>query len=158
MANDDASTTPRALQDVLRVQCYGCGALNERGLQIKSHWEGDELACRWQPQPHHIGHPGMVYGGMIASVIDCHAIWTALASRCRHEGLDLADGAPPFVFVTGQLSIRFLKPALIDRPLELRARVIDASERRATVACRVLQAGIECAVAEVVAVRVAALG
>ncbi|HEY6354383.1 MAG TPA: PaaI family thioesterase, partial [Burkholderiaceae bacterium] len=124
---------------MLRVQCYGCGALNEHGLHIKSRWEGDDLVCRWQPQRYHIGHPGYVYGGTMASVVDCHAIWTALATRCRDDGIDLAHGAPPFSFVTGKLSISYVKPALIARALELRARVVDASERRATVACRVLQ-------------------
>jgi len=59
--------TGRALQDVLKVHCFGCGSLNEQGLQIKSHWQGDELVCHWQPLPHHIGHPGIVYGGTIAS-------------------------------------------------------------------------------------------
>jgi acyl-CoA thioesterase FadM len=142
-----------ALQDVLKVQCFGCGALNERGLQIKSHWEGDELVCRWRPPPHYIGHPGVVYGGAIASVVDCHAIWTAMATYCRAEGIALDAAASPPVFVTGRLTVDYLRPAAIDRPLELRARVVDRSERRSTVACRVLQGDIECATAEVIAVR-----
>lgn len=141
-----------ALQDVLKVHCFGCGALNERGLQIKSHWEGDELACRWQPPPHHIGHPGVVYGGAIASVVDCHGIWTALAEHCRAAGIALDAKAP--AFVTGRLTVNYLRPADIGRPLELRARVLDRSERRSTVACRVLQGDVECATAEVIAVRV----
>ena len=66
----------RALQDVLKVHCFGCGSLNAQGLQIKSHVEGNEVVCRWQPPPDHIGHPGIVYGGTIASIIDCHAMWT----------------------------------------------------------------------------------
>jgi acyl-CoA thioesterase FadM len=148
----------RALQDVLQVHCYGCGALNAHGLQIKSHWDGDELLCRWQPQPQHIGYPGVVYGGTIASVVDCHAIWTALAAHCRDEGIDMADGPPPFAVVTGRLSIDYLRPAQIDRPLELRANVIDAGPRRTIVACRVLQHGEVCATAEVITVRVAAKG
>ena len=149
----------RALQDVLKVHCFGCGALNEQGLQIKSHWDGDELVCRWQPEPHHIGHPGLVYGGLIASVVDCHAIWTAMATTCRDEGLALDDASPPpFGFVTGKLSVSYSKPASIDRPLELRARVSDKVERRVHVGCRVIQDGVDCAGAEVVAVRVRSLG
>jgi len=141
----------RALQDVLKVQCFGCGALNERGLQIKSRWEGDELVCRWRPPPHHIGHPGLVYGGSIAAVVDCHAIWTAMATHCRDTGTDIATAAVPTV--TGKLSVNFLQPARIDAELVLRARVIDAGGRRATVRCHVLQDGKECAVAEVITVR-----
>lgn len=141
----------RALQDVLKVECFGCGALNERGLQIKSRWEGDELVCRWRPPPHHVGHPGLVYGGTIASVVDCHAIWTALATHCRDTGTDLANVRAPIV--TGRLTVNFLQPARIDADLVLRARVIDAGGRRATVRCHVLQDGQECAVAEVITVR-----
>ena len=142
----------RALQDVLKVHCFGCGALNDRGLQIKSRWQGDELVCRWRPPPHHIGHPGVVYGGTIASIVDCHSIWTALANYCRDTGTDIAAAPPPFV--TAKLTVDYDKPARIDAELELRARVVDASVRRATVDCRVLQHGEECARAEVVTVRI----
>lgn len=148
---EDTIDAGPALQDVLRVHCFGCGALNEGGLHIKSRWEGDELVCRWQPPPHYIGHPGVVYGGAIASVVDCHAIWTAMATHCRDQGIALGAGAP--AFVTGRLSVSYLKPAAIDRPLALRAQVVDRGERRSTVACRVWQGDIECATAEVVAVR-----
>lgn len=148
----------RALQDALKVRCFGCGSLNERGLQIKSHWDGDELVCRWSPEPHHIGHPGFVCGGVIAAVVDCHAIWTAMATACRNEGVPLDDASPPpFAFVTGKLSVSFLKPARIDRPLALHASVSDKAERRVNVGCRVMQDGVECASAEVVAVRVQSL-
>ncbi|HEU5295780.1 MAG TPA: PaaI family thioesterase [Burkholderiaceae bacterium] len=147
------------MQDSLKVHCFGCGSLNERGLQIKSHWDGDELVCRWSPKPYHIGHPGVVYGGLIASVVDCHAIWTAMATACRDEGVPLDDAnPPPFAFVTGKLSVSYLNPARVDRPLELRAKVSDRSERRIHVGCRVMQDGTECAGAEVVAVRVPSLG
>jgi len=145
----------RALQDVFKVRCYGCGSLNEEGLQIKSRWEGDELVCRWQPRPYHIGYPGFVYGGTIASIVDCHAIWTAFATACREEGVPLTDeSAPSFAFVTGRLDVKFLKPAAIDRPLELRARVADRGERRLNVVCRVLQGDTECASADVSTVRI----
>ena len=143
-----------ALQDVFRIHCFGCGALNAHGLQIKSRWQGDELVCRWRPQAFHIGHPGMVYGGTIASVIDCHAIWTAMAALCRDTAHDLASGPPPFAFVTGRLAVSYLKPMAIDAEMELRARVIDQGERKSIVACQVLQNGVECVNAEVVTVRI----
>jgi acyl-coenzyme A thioesterase PaaI-like protein len=142
----------RALQDIVKVHCFGCGALNEQGLQIKSHLVGDEVVCRWQPLPHHIGYPGIVYGGTIASIIDCHAIWTAGAIMCRDRGVPLDQGHP---YVTGKLSISYLKPAKIDAPLELRARVTDKTERRVNVACSVRQGDVEVATAEVVTVRIA---
>ena len=155
----DAGMAGPALQDRFKVRCWGCGALNPGGLQIKSRWEDDELTCRWQPRPEHIGHPGIVYGGLIAAVVDCHAIWAAMAGTCREAGLELSDASPPpFAFVTGKLGVNYLAPAAIDQPLELRARVVDRAERRVTVACRVLQGERECASAEVVAVRVKAPG
>ncbi len=147
---DDAGP---ALQDALKVQCFGCGALNEHGLQIKSRWQDDELVCRWRPPPHYIGHPGVVYGGAIASVVDCHAIWTAMATHCREHGIALDAGASIPAFVTGRLSVDYLRPAAIEQPLELRARVVESSGRRSTIACRVLQGDTECATAEVVVVR-----
>ena len=145
-----------ALQDVLQVHCYGCGALNARGLQIKSRWQGGELVCSWRPGPQHIGHPGYVFGGTIASVVDCHAVWTALAWHCRDNGHDLAAGPPAQAFVTASLSISFLKPARSAQPLELRASVREVSGRKYAVTCTVESARQVCAQAEVLVVAVPA--
>ena len=70
--------------------CYGCGSKNKLGHQIKSYWDGDETYCRFQPRPEHMAVPGYVYGGLLASVIDCHATGTAAAAKYREEnrGLD----------------------------------------------------------------------
>jgi acyl-coenzyme A thioesterase PaaI-like protein len=148
----------RALQDRLPVHCFGCGVLNAHGLQIKSRWEGDTFVCAWQPGPEHIGFPGVVYGGTIASVIDCHAIWAALSLHCREAGHDLNSGAPPFAVVTGSLRVDYLKPASVAEALELRARVVEHGPRKAIVACSVYQASVECAAAEVVTVCVRGRG
>jgi acyl-coenzyme A thioesterase PaaI-like protein len=144
----------RALQDRLQVTCFGCGALNAHGLHIKSRWKGDELVCVWQPRPEHIGLPGYVYGGTIASVVDCHAIWASLSTYCREAGHDLGSGEPPFGVVTGRLQVNYLKPARVAQALELSARVVAHDERKSVVACRVRQGAVECAIAEVIAVRV----
>ena len=148
----------RALQDRLQVHCFGCGTLNAHGLHIKSRWEGDEFVCVWQPRPEHIGHPGYVYGGTIASVVDCHAIWAALSAHCREAGHDLSSGPPPFAVVTASLRVNYLKPALVAQPLELRARIVEHAERKSVVACSVRQGAVECATAEVITVRVNGLG
>ena len=107
------------------MHCFGCGTLNAHGLHIKSRWEGDEFVCVWQPRPEHIGFPGYVYGGTIASVVDCHAIWASLSLHCREAGHDLSSGPPPFGVVTGSLHVNYLKPASVAQPLELRARVVE---------------------------------
>ena len=148
----------RPLQDRLPVHCFGCGTLNAHGLHIKSRWLGDELVCVWQPRPEHIGFPGYVYGGTIASVVDCHAIWAALSLQCRQAGHDLSSGPPPFAVVTASLQVSYLKPALVAETLELRARVATQGERKSVVACSVRQGPLECATAEVITVRVQGLG
>jgi acyl-CoA thioesterase FadM len=143
----------KALQDALRLHCFGCGALNPQGLHIKSHWDGGDLVCHFTPRPFHIGHPGVVYGGLIASLVDCHSIWTAMATNAREQGLSLEAGLP-FMYVTGKLSVSYRKPADIALPLDLRARVTGTSGRRSTVQCDVRQGDLVCASAEVEAVRI----
>jgi acyl-coenzyme A thioesterase PaaI-like protein len=156
-ATHDPFDDGRALQDRLQVHCFGCGALNAHGLHIKSRWVGDEFLCVWRPQPEHIGHPGYVYGGTIASIVDCHAIWAALSVHCREAGHDLNSGPPPFAVVTAKLCVNFLKLASVAEPLELRARIIEYGERKLVVACSVRQGAVDCATAEVVTVRVKGL-
>ena len=145
----------RSLQERLPVHCFGCGVLNVKGLQIRSRWHGDECVCRWQPGEEHVGYPGLVYGGTIASVVDCHAIWTALSHTCAVEGLQLGRDALPFAYVTGKLMVDYLKPADIAQPLVLHASVVEHGARKSMVACRVMQGDAACATAEVVAVRIA---
>jgi acyl-coenzyme A thioesterase PaaI-like protein len=155
---DDPFDGGRALQDRLPVHCFGCGTLNAHGLKIKSRWDGDEFVCIWQPRPEHIGYPGCVYGGTIASVVDCHAIWASLSVFCREAGHDLNGGPPAFGVVTGSLRVNYLAPASVARALELRARIVERGERKSVVACSVRQGSVECATAEVVTVRVKGMG
>jgi acyl-CoA thioesterase FadM len=148
----------RALQDRLPVHCFGCGTLNANGLQIKSRWEGELFVCVWQPRPEHIGFPGVVYGGTIASVIDCHAVWAALSAHCRHAGHDLSSGSPNFGVVTARLLVNYLEPASVAHMLEVRARIVEQRGRKSTIVCSVRQGSTECATAEVIVVRVQARG
>lgn len=147
----------RALQDLSPVHCFGCGSLNPHGLQIKSFWAGEDVVCAWRPQPHHIGHPGILYGGLIASVVDCHCIWTASAYAHRAAGVEM-DGSARFKYVTASLSVNYRKPVPIDAPIDLRARVAEFGERKAIVLCTVTCRGIVCAEAQVVAVRMTERG
>lgn len=144
-----------AMQDRIKIQCFGCGALNEQGLQIKSFWADDEVVCFWRPRAEHIGHPGILYGGLIASVVDCHCIWTAAAHAYRRAGREM-NGALEYQFVTAALRIDYRKPVLIEQALELRAREVEFSGRKSVVECAVSSRGVLCAEAELVAVLVAA--
>lgn len=134
-------------------QCYGCGRLNEHGLQIKSYWNesGDESICEFQPQPYHTAVPGFVYGGLIASLIDCHATGTAAAAAYRAAGRPM-ESEPPLRFVTGSLHVDYLRPTPIDARLTLRGRVKEIKARKVVVAVSLFAHGQECARGEVIAV------
>lgn len=143
----------KALQELAPGHCYGCGSLNDHGLQIKSFWAGDDVVCAWRPQPQHIGYPGILYGGIIASIVDCHCIWTASAYAHRAAGTEIS-GALEYPYVTAALTVNYRKPVPIGEAVDLRARVTEFGERKAVVECRVSSQGVLCADAQVVAVRV----
>jgi acyl-coenzyme A thioesterase PaaI-like protein len=135
--------------------CYGCGRLNEHGLQIKSYWDGesDETVCHYQPRPYHMAVPGYVYGGLLASLIDCHGTGTAAAAAYRDQGRPM-DSDPPLRFLTASLHVDYLKPTPIDKPLELRGKVKEIKGRKVVVAVDLYAHGELCARGEVVTVQV----
>lgn len=134
------------------AHCYGCGRLNEHGLQIKSYWDGDESVCRFVPRAYHTAIPGFVYGGLIASLIDCHGTGTAAAAMYRAENRAM-DTEPPFRFVTGSLHVDYLRPTPIDATLEVRAKVKEIKGRKVTMTLTLSAKGELCARGEVVAVQ-----
>jgi acyl-coenzyme A thioesterase PaaI-like protein len=150
--------TSKAFQDFYPddlSHCYGCGRLNTHGLQVKSYWEGEESVCRFQPRPYHTAIPGYVYGGLIASLIDCHGTGTAAAAMYREEGRELGS-EPPIRFVTASLHVDYLAPTPIDAVLELRGRVKEIRGRRVTLDISLSARGSVCARGEVVAARMTA--
>lgn len=133
--------------------CYGCGRLNEHGLQIRSVWDGEESVAYYQPRPYHTAVPGFVYGGLIASLIDCHSTGTAAAAMYRSEGREM-DTEPSFRFLTASLHVDYLRPTPIDCTLEIRGRVKEIKGRKVVVTSTLLAKGITCATGAVVAVQV----
>ncbi len=132
--------------------CYGCGRLNDQGLQIKSYWDGEESVCHYTPRDCHTAIPGFVYGGLIASLIDCHSTGTAAAAKCRAEGREI--GSEPAVrFVTASLHVDYLLPTPMGIELEIRGRVKAIRGRRIVVESRLMAEGKVCAQGEVVAVQ-----
>ena len=132
--------------------CYGCGRLNEFGLQIKSYWDGEETVCTFFPRPYHTAIPGYVYGGLIASLIDCHGTGTAAAAAYRAEGRPM-DTEPPLRYVTASLHVDFLRPTPIGVPLEIRGRVKEIKGRKVVVDATLSAEGEVCARGQVVAVQ-----
>lgn len=131
--------------------CYGCGRLNDHGLHLESAWEGDEVVARFTPRPEHMSIPGYVYGGLIAALIDCHAMATAAAHADRLAGRHLGDGEVPR-YVTAALTVDYLHPTPLGSELVLRARVREAGRRKLVVEVALECAGRETARGDVVAV------
>jgi acyl-coenzyme A thioesterase PaaI-like protein len=151
----------RAFQDDLAEigihECWGCGARNEQGLRIKSYWSdtADAALCTWQPQPYHVAGNGVVNGGIIAAILDCHCTCTAIADAYRAE--DHAIVAPPMVLgMTASLHVIYLRPTPVTESLSLRAWVTQRTERKTLLTCTLTAAGEECARADAVIVRVPA--
>ena len=135
--------------------CYGCGRLNEHGLHLKSYWDGDETVAVFTPRSYHVALPGFVYGGLIASLIDCHGTASAAAATCRAEGRELGS-EPPVRFVTAALHVDYLRPTPLGGPLEIRGRIEEIKDRKIVVAETVSAGGQICARGRVVAVRMPA--
>jgi acyl-coenzyme A thioesterase PaaI-like protein len=131
--------------------CYGCGRLNEHGLQIKSVWDGEESVAFFTPDNRYMAMPGFVYGGLIASLIDCHCTGTAAAVSYKKEGRPM-DSEPPFRFVTASLKVDFLAPTPLGSLLEIRGRVIEIKGKKVVVEAKVLAGKTLCATGTVVAV------
>jgi acyl-coenzyme A thioesterase PaaI-like protein len=149
---------PKAIQDHYPddlSHCFGCGRLNEDGHQLKSYWDGDETVARFSPSPVHVAIPGYVYGGLIASLIDCHGTGTAAAAGYRAAGRDLGS-LPPLRYVTASLKVDYLKPTPLGVELELRGRPLEVKGRKVRSEVRVLANGVECARGDVIAVQIPA--
>ncbi len=131
--------------------CYGCGRLNEQGLQLKSYWDGDESVAIFRPRDSHIAVPGYVYGGLLASLIDCHGTGTAAAAKYREEGRRM-DTEPALRFVTASLQVSYLAPTPLGVDLEIRGQVKEIKGKKVVVSETIYVEGKACVKGEVVAV------
>ncbi len=144
-----------AIQDIYPEDfshCYGCGRLNEGGHQLKSRVQGERVVAMFEPEPRQLSVPGFAYGGLIASLIDCHAMATAAAATYRAENRE-PGSEPALRFVTASLKVDYLKPTPIG-PLELSARAREVGARKVLVDVELAAGGVVTARGEVVAVRI----
>ncbi len=149
------SDTSSAVQDYYPedvAHCFGCGRLNEDGHQLKTVWEGEETVSRFRPAPHHTAIPGYVYGGLIASLLDCHGTGGAAAATLRREGREIGEGEAPR-FVTASLQVDFLKPTPLGPELVVRGRVLEINDRKVVLEESLSVEGVVTARGRVVAVR-----
>jgi uncharacterized protein (TIGR00369 family) len=134
------------------AHCFGCGRSNEHGHQLKSYVEGEETVARFTPKPEHIALPGFVYGGLLASLIDCHAMAAAAAAVESAAGRKIGEATAPR-FVTAALHVNYLKPTPLGPELEIRGHVKELGSRKAVVEVSVAAGGVVMVRGEVVAVR-----
>ena len=153
--------TEKAFQDYypdILSHCYGCGKNNEKGHQIKSYWDGEETVATFTPSPHHTAIPGFVYGGLIASLIDCHGTGTASAAAAALEaGRELGDEPTALEelprFVTARLEVNYRKPTPLGPELEIRGRVREAGPKKVITDITLAADGVLTAEGVVVAIR-----
>ncbi len=126
------------------AHCYGCGRLHEQGWQVKSHWLDDEpgvAICHFTPDDKYTGGwPHVMYGGVIASLIDCHSGGTASAAKAIELGLD--DDAEIPRFVTASITVDFKAPTPAGAPLTIKARIDSLDGRKAWVDTEVIADGV----------------
>jgi uncharacterized protein (TIGR00369 family) len=120
--------------------CFGCGPANERGLRINSYPEGDEVVAEFHAQPHHQAFPGMLNGGIIGALLDCHSNWTAAYFLMKRDGKDAPDCT-----VTADFHVKLLRPTPSGETIHLKAHVVESREDRATVEAELIAGGKVCA-------------
>lgn len=137
-----ASVVMKSLQDEYgpATICFGCGPVNERGLQIKSFVNGDRVVADWQPQPHHQAFEGVVNGGIIGALFDCHSNWTA-----AHHLMTIRGDERPPVTVTADFHVKLRRPTPSDQPLRVVAKVVESADPRAVVEAELLSGDRVCA-------------
>jgi acyl-coenzyme A thioesterase PaaI-like protein len=120
--------------------CFGCGPANEKGLRIKSRIEGDSVVADFTPEPFHHAFPGVLNGGIIGALLDCHSNWAA-----THHLMQASGASSPPCTVTADYAVKFLRPTPSAEPVHLRAWVTEAREDRAVVEATLESGGKICA-------------
>lgn len=133
---------PRSLQDTFAPQnaCFGCGPANAHGLRLQSFVQGDEVVCTWQGHPVHEAFPGVLAGGIVGTLLDCHCNWAAAWHLMQAAGLP----TPPCT-VTAEYTVKLRRPTPIHAPLRLRARLVETTNDRARITATLEANGRICA-------------
>lgn len=133
--------------------CFGCGADNPEGLQIKSYWEGDEAVCIWESEEKYQGWKSLMNGGILATLIDCHCMGTAMAAAYKAENRSLGS-EPEYRYATGTITVKYLKPTPNTKPIELRTKVLEIKGKKVVMSCDSYVDGIKTSESTVIAIRV----
>lgn len=133
------------------AHCYGCGRLNSEGLHVRTFWYGDQTVSRLTPDAKYSAMPGYVYGGLVASLIDCHGTGSAAGAAARRDGL--APNAPTPRFVTASLQVDYRKPTPMGIELVARGTITEITDRKVVVAITIDADDVTVATGQVIAVR-----
>jgi acyl-coenzyme A thioesterase PaaI-like protein len=120
--------------------CFGCGPANARGLHVRSFVSGDSYIAEWTPELHHEAFPGVLGGGIIGTLLDCHMNWTA-----AHALMLRAGEEKPQCTVTAEYTVQLQRPTPTDGPVTIRARIVETGRDRATVTSTLEANGKVCA-------------
>jgi acyl-coenzyme A thioesterase PaaI-like protein len=134
-------------------QCYGCGRLNEQGLQLKTWWKGEKTVTRFVPRAYHTALPGYVYGGLLASLIDCHGTGSASLAFARDHNITLENFNAPR-FVTASLKVDYHKPTPIDTTLEIVGTIDEIEGRKVVIGAELLARGQVCVTGKIITINV----
>ncbi|MEZ4240450.1 MAG: PaaI family thioesterase [Myxococcota bacterium] len=135
-------TTGPSVQERFAPQnaCFGCGPANDKGLRIRSFLDGDALVCDWTPEPHHEAFPGVLNGGIVGSLLDCHMNWAASTHLMQRDALD----TPPCT-VTADYAVAMRRPTPTDGPVHLVARIVSSDGPKVQVEAELSAGGKVCA-------------
>lgn len=134
------------------AHCFGCGRLNEAGHQFKTRWDGDQTVTEFTPDRKLTAVPGFVYGGLVASLVDCHGTGSGALAGCRAEGRDfVAEGS--LRYVTGSLEVKYLKPTPMGVPLVARGTMEEVKGRKVVVSVSVTAGDVEVATGRVITIQ-----
>jgi acyl-coenzyme A thioesterase PaaI-like protein len=152
----NVTNTPKPIQHFYNPEvaiCYGCGFNNDNGLHIETIWDGEVGRCSFTPRPEHTAFPGYVYGGLLASLIDCNSTGTAVAAMYAAAGREPGT-EPEITCVTGNLNVTYKKPTPIGVELKLESRVKEITDKKVIVTTNLYANDEICVLGEVVTVRV----
>lgn len=146
----------KAIQDLYPenlAHCYGCGKNNPLGYQLKTYLKGEETTAEFTPQEKYTALPGSVYGGLIASLLDCHGTGSAAAFLCKQEGISLEEAPIPVRCVTASLKVDFKAATPMGVPLILKGRLRSIEGRKVWVDMTLSANDVVCATGELLAIR-----
>ena len=131
--------------------CYGCGRLNPEGHQLKTYLKDDETISKYTPKNYHIAIEGFVYGGLLASLIDCHGTGSASIFYARENGIEIKNYNAPR-FVTGNLNVNYLKPTPLQKELLIKGVLKEITSRKVITSISIVVNDVICVTGEVTAI------